>query len=126
VKLKILQRNKTKEGIHIKDDRTREKIRDNEEIQNKTITPGGVKKTPTKEYNETLYSEEFAQKQQKNSPVQQKPPTRRTTWENAETIEQNIDRMRLQQSNTTSDHSPVEIDTDKKVDFILLKKKNRS
>jgi hypothetical protein len=122
-KFKLFQRKKTKEETHIEEKVTREEIQDSEEKQIEAATKGKTKDAPIKEYNETLYSKGFAQKQQKTPSFQLKPPVRRTTWENAETIEQNIDSMRLKQSGSTSDSTQIGIDTEKKVDFILLKKK---
>lgn len=122
-KLKLFHRKKTKEEARIKEKATRGEIQDSEENQIKAATKEKPKEAPIKEYNETLYSKGFAQKQQKTPSFQQKPPIGRTTWENAETIEQNIDSMRLKQSGSTSDRTQIGINTEKKVDFILLKKK---
>jgi hypothetical protein len=122
-KLKFFQRKKTKEEAHIQEKATREEIQDSEEKHIESELKEKTKEAPIKEYNETLYSKGFEQKQQTTSSFQQKPLTRRTTWENAETIEQNIDKLRLNQSGSTSDCTKKGIDTEKKVDFILLKKK---
>jgi hypothetical protein len=123
VKLKLFRRKKTKEETHVEDNVTREEIRCSDEKKIEPETKIEPKEAPIKEYNETLYSKGFAQKQQKTSSFQQKSPIRRTTWENAETIEQNIDDIRLRQSGSTTRRTQIGIDTEKKVDFILLKKK---
>jgi len=122
-KLKLFHRKKTKEDAYVKEKATREEIQHSEGKQIEPEIKEEPNAAPIKEYNETLYSKGFAQKQQKTDSIQQKPPIRRTTWENAETIEQNIDSMRLKQSRSTSDCTQKGIDTEKKVDFILLKKK---
>jgi len=122
-KLKLFHRKKTKEETHIKEKATKEEIQDSKEKQIEASLKEKTKEAPIKEYNETLYSKGYAQKQQKTPSFQQKSPIGRTTWENAETIEQNIDSMGLKQSGSTSDRTQIGIDTEKKVDFILLKKK---
>lgn len=77
-------------------------------------------KEPIKEYDETLYSKGSAQKQPMKTSQEKKQPATRTSWENAEIIEENIDKMRLKQTDRCTQRKE---DTDKKVDYILLKKK---
>jgi len=122
-KLKLFQRKKTKEDAHVEDNTTRQEILDSEEKQIEPATKEEPKGAPIKEYNETLYPKGFAQQQNTIPSPQRRQLLRRTTWQNAETIEQNIDSMRLKQSESTSSHTQIGIDTEKKVDFILLKKK---
>lgn len=79
--------------------------------------------TSSTEYNETLYSEEFTQKKTHTITLKKQQPTHRVTWENTETIEHNIDTMDIKQSGDISVRTQKGYDTEKKVDFILLKKK---
>ncbi len=122
-KLKLFQRKKTKEDAHVEDNTTRQEIRDSEEKKIEPAIKEETKEAPIKEYNKTLYPKGFAQQHNTIPSPQRRQLLRRTTWQNAETIEQNIDSMRLKQSESTSSHTQIGIDTEKKVDFILLKKK---
>jgi hypothetical protein len=54
---------------------------------------------------------------------QEKQQIRRTTWENTETIERNVDNLDINQTESVSSRVQKGVDTEKKVDFILLKKK---
>lgn len=80
-------------------------------------------KGPIKEYNETLYSKGSAQKQPTKTSPEKKQPMSRTSWENADIIEDNIDKMRRKHTESTDRCTQMREDTNKKVDFILLKKK---
>lgn len=80
-------------------------------------------KDPIKEYNETLYSKGSALKHPTKASPEKKQPATRTSWENAEIIEENIDKMRRKHSEPTDQCTQRKQDTDKKVDYILLKKK---
>jgi len=122
-KLKLLHRSKIKEETYEKEKPINKEIEQSKEKQNDPEIREEIKKAPIKEYNETLYSKGFEQKQPMTPSPQKKHFLKRTTWENAETIEQNIDSMRMKQSESTSSRSQKGIDTEKKVDFILLKKK---
>jgi len=122
-KLKLFHRSKTKEEAHVEDKQIRKEIEQSKEKQNEPEIREELKKAPIKEYNDTLYSKGFEQKQPITPSPQKKQFLKRTTWENAETIEQNIDSMRMNQSESTSSRTQKGIDTEKKVDFILLKKK---
>ncbi len=82
-----------------------------------------LKEEPIKEYNETLYSKESARKQPMKTTPEKKPLMKRTSWESADVIEENIDRMRRKQTHSTDQCNQTRENTDKKVDFILLKKK---
>jgi|WetSurMetagenome_2_1015567.scaffolds.fasta_scaffold411749_1 hypothetical protein len=79
--------------------------------------------TPIKEYNETLYSKDLTQKKPATLSSQEKQQIRRTTWENTETIERNVDNLDINQTESVSSRVQKGVDTEKKVDFILLKKK---
>jgi hypothetical protein len=79
--------------------------------------------TPIKEYNETLYSKGSVQKQPAIAPPASKQPLKRTSWENTKTIEQNIDTMGRKQTEQQGIRIQTNNDTDKKVDYLLLKKK---
>jgi len=122
-KWKLFNRSKTKEEAPVEDKGTKEENKEIDENQLKPETRGKTKEVSIKEYNETLYSKGFEQKQPITPAPQKKQILKRTTWENAETIEQNIDSMRMKQSESTSSRTQKGIDTEKKVDFILLKKK---
>jgi hypothetical protein len=121
-KLKLFHRKKTKEA-HVEETATQEEIQAPEEKHTELKTREKPKESASKEYNETIYSKGFAQKQPTISSPQKKQPLRRTSWENAEIIEQNIDSMRVPQAGSTTSFTQTEIDVEKKVDFILLKKK---
>jgi len=122
-KLKIFHRSKTKEQTHEENKQIRKEIEQSEEKQNEPEIREELKKAPIKEYNDTLYSKGFQQKQPMTPSPQKKHFLKRTTWENAETIEQNIDSMKVRQLESASSHIRKGFDTEKKVDFILLKKK---
>jgi hypothetical protein len=122
-KLKLFHRSKTKEETHAEDKQIRKEIEQSEEKQNEPEIRQELKKVTIKEYNDTLYSKGFEQKQPVTPSPQKKQFLKRTTWENAETIEQNIDSMRMKQLESNSSRTQKGIDTEKKVDFILLKKK---
>lgn len=121
-KLKLFHRKKTKEA-HVEETETQEEIQASEEKHTELKTREKPKESASKEYNETIYSKGFTQKQPTISSPQKTQPLRRTSWENAEIIEQNIDSMRVPQSGSTTSFTQTEIDVEKKVDFILLKKK---
>jgi hypothetical protein len=95
------------------------------EYEEKTETKEQPKETPIKEYDETLYSTGSEQKQSSTAVPQKKRLLRRTSWENADLIEENIDCMRRRQTNSPSRGLQEADDVDKKVDYILLKKKSR-
>ena len=78
---------------------------------------------PIKEYNETLYSKGSVQKQPSMTVPEKKQPLKRTSWESARTIEYNVDDMERKQTELPATRTQTSSDTDKKVDFILLKKK---
>lgn len=77
------------------------------------------KEEPIKEYNETLYSKGSIQKQLTKTTPEKKIPMKRMSWENAETIGEKVDRMHQKDFQSTQ----MKEDTNKKVDYILLKKK---
>ena len=91
--LKLFHRKKTKEA-HVEETATQEEIQASEEKHTELKTREKPKEAASKEYNETIYSKEFAQKQPTISSPQKTQPLRRTSWENAEIIEQNIDSMK--------------------------------
>lgn len=122
-KLKLFHRSKIKEETYEKEKPINKEIEQSEEKQNEPEIREELKKAPIKEYNETLYSKGFEQKQPMTPSPQKKHFLKRTTWENAETIEQNIDSMKVKQLESASSHTKKGFDTEKKVDFILLKKK---
>jgi hypothetical protein len=103
---------------------TQEKI-ESEEKQEKTEIKEQPKETPIKEYDETLYSKGSGQKQSSTAVPEKKRLLKRTSWENADLIEENIDSMRRRQTDSPSSCLQEGDDIDKKVDYILLKKKSR-
>ncbi len=122
-KLKLFHRLKTKEKSSIDETLRRKESEESEEQPNEPEMTEEHKNTPIKEYNETLYSKGYAQKKPTTPPLKQRQPIRRITWETAETIEQNVDSMKIKQTESTSSCRQKGLDTEKKVDFILLKKK---
>ncbi len=116
---------KKKEEIQTDRKVATEEIQEPEDKQIKPDTKQETTDVPIKVYNETLYSEGFAQKQSKTPYPEKKQPFKRTSWENPETIEQTVDNMRRRQSESTANSTQTRDDTDKKVDFILLKKKRK-
>jgi hypothetical protein len=120
--MKLFHRSKIKEKPQINDTPIQKPIEEQEKKQNMLERTEERNKAPTKEYNETLYSKGFSQKKTTTTP-QENQKLRRITWENAETIERNIDNMDITQTESTSSRTQKGIDTEKKVDFILLKKK---
>jgi hypothetical protein len=89
--------------------------------EKKLDLPSGQDSKPIKEYNETLFSVDI--KPAKKYGDERKEPLKRTSWENPRTIEQNIDTMKKTQSETSGIDMKKDIDVDRKVDQILLKKK---
>ncbi|MBN1860178.1 MAG: hypothetical protein JW840_01815 [Candidatus Thermoplasmatota archaeon] len=123
-KWKLFNRSKTEEhpypeGLSQKEEKKKEK-----EKQTKPETTNVAKEKPIKEYNETLYSKDTVKKEQKTTFLERKT-FKRTSWENAETIEHNVDHMRQKHPETRGIKDPNRETTDKKVDLILLKKKRK-
>jgi hypothetical protein len=85
--------------------------------------PDEIQAVPIKEYKEILYSKGSEQKQPTILPSTKKPSFRRISWESPETIERNVDSMT--QTESSKQRAQSRNDTDKRVDFILLKKKSR-
>jgi hypothetical protein len=124
-KWKLLNRLKKKEEVQTNMKVATEETQEPDDKQIKPDTTQETTDTPIKVYNETLYSKGFAQKQSKTLDTEKKQPLKRTSWENPETIEHTVDSMRRQQSESTVTNTQIKDDTDKKVDFILLKKKRK-
>ncbi len=125
VKWKLFNWLKTKEEVETNGKLATEEIQKSEEKQIKPKIKEEAKEVPIKEYNETLYSKGFAQKEPMALYQEKKQPLKRTSWENSETIEHTVDSMRQKQKGTRTNSTQTIIDTDKKVDFILLKKKKK-
>jgi hypothetical protein len=102
---------------------TTEEKTESDTKQERPETREQPKETPIKEYDETLYSKGSEQNQPSKAGLEKKKPLRRTSWENADLIEENIDSMRRRQTEATSGSPQDRDDIDKKVDYILLKKK---
>lgn len=123
-KWKLFNRSRTEEqpypeGSSQKEEKTKEK-----EKQTKPEKNNVPKEKPIKEYNETLYSKDTVQKEHKSTLLERKT-FRRTRWENAETIEHNVDQMRQKHPEIREIKNGNRDTTDKKVDLILLKKKRK-
>jgi len=83
------------------------------------------KERPIKEYNETLYAKDAGQKPSQTPSFERKQTIRRTSWESSEMIEHNIDSLAGKQREVAGDAQQKGNDVNKKVDFILIKKKGR-
>ncbi len=121
-KIKLFHRS-TKDNIPT-DEPTRQKEKNESQI--KHLKPKATierSKTSMKEYNEILYANGSEQKKSTILVPEGRQPSYRVTWENAETIEHNIDTMNIKQSENPITPAQKRYDTEKKVDFILLKKK---
>jgi hypothetical protein len=124
-KWKIFNRSKGKEEASTEVKMATEHIRESEEKPKITVTSEESEELPIKEYNETLYSKGSVQKQPTTTFPEKKQPLKRTSWESARTIEQNVDTMGRKQTELPGTRTQTSSDTDKKVDFILLKKKGK-
>ena len=123
-KWKLFNRSKGKEASpEVK--MATELIRESEEKPKIPETSKESEELPIKEYNETLYSKGSVQKQPATTVPEKKQPLKRTSWESARTIEQNVDTMGRKQTELPGTRTQTSSDTDKKVDFILLKKKGK-
>jgi len=122
-KWKLFNRSKGKEEAPTEVEMTTEHIRESEEKLNIPETRGEAEEVPIKEYNETLYSKGSVQKQPATTLPEKKRPLKRTSWESLGTIEHNVDDIGRKQTELPGTRTQTSNDTDKKVDFILLKKK---
>ena len=122
-KWKLFNRSKGKEEAPTEVEITTEHIGESEEKPKIPETREESEEVPIKEYNETLYSKGSVQKKPATTLQEKKQPLKRTSWENAKTIEQNIDTMGRKQTEQPRTQTQTSNDTDKKVDCILLKKK---
>jgi len=116
---------KKKEQPHAENEITTEEKIEYSEKQDKSETQKKQTETPIKEYDETLYSKGSEQKQPSTASHEKRRPLKRTSWENANTIEENIDGMKRNQTQSNACSDQDKEDIDKKVDYILLKKKSR-
>jgi hypothetical protein len=119
-----LNRSRTKKQPYPKVSNQKEEKKKEKDKQTKPEITNIPKEKPIKEYNETLYSKDTVKKEQKNTFLEKKS-FKRTSWENAETIEHNVDQMRQEHPETTKIKDRNRDSTDKKVDLILLKKKRK-
>jgi len=124
-KWKLFNWFKKKEQSHAEKVITTEEKTESDEKQDKPETREKQTETPIKEYDETLYSKGSEQKQPSKASPEKRRPLKRTSWENADTIEENIDGMRRNQTQSSACDDQDKKDIDKKVDYILLKKKSR-
>ena len=82
------------------------------------------KPLPIKEYTDTLYSKDSVLKQP--TIIQEKRPLmKRTSWENAEVIEHYVDTIGPRKNRAAEPTGETGDEIEKKVDFILLKKKKQ-
>jgi len=124
-KWKLFNRSKGKKEAPPEVEMTTEHIGYPEVKPMKPVPREESEEVPIKEYNETLYSKGSVQKQPATSFPEKKQPLKRTSWESARTIEYNVDDMERKQTELPGTRTQTSSDTDKKVDFILLKKKVR-
>lgn len=125
VKFKLLHRSKKDEEVCLDDTSSKKEFQESKEKTIEQKSTEKLKETPIKEYNETLYTSGFVQKHIMSQSVEKSQPHRRISWENAETIEQNIDNMSQEHTEKTLGRTQTGSNTEKKVDLILLRKKNR-
>jgi hypothetical protein len=78
---------------------------------------------PAKEYNEILYARSAPLKKQATPIQPKKEPVQRTSWENPNTIERNVDVIGVKKAGTVTSSSQTSDEIEKKVDRILAKKK---
>ena len=123
-KWKFFNRSRTKKQSNPDDLSQKEEKKKEKDIQTKQKIINIPKEKPIKEYNETLYSNDTIKKEQKTTFLEKKS-FKRTSWENAETIEHNVDQMRQKHPETREIKDRNRNTTDKKVDLILLKKKRK-
>jgi len=124
-KWKLFNRSKGKEETPKKVETTTEHIGESEQKPMKPETKEESEEIPVKVYNETLYSKGSVHKQPATTLPEKKPLLKRTSWESPGTIEHNVDDMGHKQTELPGTQTQTSSDTDKKVDFILLKKKVR-
>jgi hypothetical protein len=124
-KWKLFNRSKGKEEASPEVKMATELIKESEEKPKIPETSKESEEVPIKEYNETLYSKGSVQKQPATTVPEKRQPLKRTSWESARTIEQNVDTMGRKQKELSGTKTQKSSDTDKKVDFILLKKKGK-
>lgn len=125
-KWNLLNRSKTKKQEYPEGTLQKEEKQEPTKKQTKPEITKEPRELPIKEYNETLYSKDSVKKQQKTTSLEEKnQPLKRTSWENTETIEQNIDNMRRTHQEIGRPSNQMGEITDKKVDLILLKKKRK-
>jgi len=122
-KWKLFNRSKGKEEASPEVKMATELIKESEEKPKIPETREEPEEVPIKEYNETLYSKGSVHKQPATSFPEKKQLLKRTSWESARTIEYNVDDMGRKQTELPGTRTQTSSDTDKKVDFILLKKK---
>ncbi len=79
--------------------------------------------TPVMEYNETLYTQ-TGPVRKPLYPSEPRPEMKyRSSWENPNTIEENVDRIRTRKAEDLSTHPDVDDKIERKVDRLIAKKK---
>jgi hypothetical protein len=124
-KRKLFNLSKGKKEASTEEKMATEHIR---ESKNKTKIPKineGLEEKPIKEYNETLYSKGTVQKQPTTTLPEKKQSFKRTSWESTRTIEQNVDTIGRKQTELPGTPTQTNSDIDNKVDFVLLKNKDK-
>ena len=125
VKWKLFRRTETEKKTPAEQQQTEQEKSDE---TTKNITNSEIKQdkeeSETIEYHETLYSKGHAPKKTKVFSEKEEKPCRRSSWENMNTIEKNIDTIDKKKTSTTSKARSAEISNiDNKVDKLLTKKK---
>jgi hypothetical protein len=124
-KWELLNRLKRKEKTETEKNRENTEIKESKENQTDIEPANKPAEQPITVYNETLYSKDSHKKPSATAVLQETPPLRRTSWENSDIIEQNIDRMRRRKTERKEHGVRHGENTEKKVDYILLKKKTK-
>ena len=93
-----------------------------EEVKEPVQETEQPKEQPITEHHETLYTKGDEPKQEKKAAQPRETPWRRTSWENPETIEKNIDTLE-KNPKKDSQKSYDSLDIEEKVDRLIAKKK---
>ena len=105
-------------------------VREENNIIESDVLGGKIRdcETPTGAvYHETLYSEDSVEKKEKRVQKGEGGLWKHQRWENADTIEQNVDDLRNKRETMTDrkDQCSPNADLDSRVDRLLSKKKKR-
>jgi hypothetical protein len=123
VKGKLFNRLKGKQESPTVVEMNTKHIGESEEKPKISETREESQKVLIKEYNETLYSKDSVQKKPASTLPKNEQPLKRTSWESLGTIEHNVDDIGRKQIELPGTRTQMSNDIDKKIDFILSKKK---